>query len=214
MIVAAANGWAIPSVWFDVLVRRHFPEAQVRVLTPSNPADGGEAKKLIESAAADLYFGYSLGSLWLLSHRAFLPSEAERALLAPILGFCSERDKGGKTPESKLKYLVRVLKRNPEDRSPLLDFYAECGVSFSAEYSASVSDADVLLNGLDFLGVASVSEEAAAGFSIWVGDADPLLDAVRLQHLLPHLEIVPDAGHAPEPLVQKLAERYGRSGRH
>ncbi len=213
MIVAAVAGWAIPGDWFETIVRDAFPGATVHTLLPKDPADAQEAKALLQSVRADLYLGHSLGSLWLLTHRAFMPEKAERALLAPILAFCRERDKGGKTVETQLKYLIRVLTRSPEQRSPLLDFHVDCGVAFTASEMKSLPDSAVLLNGLKFLQTALVSADAATGFYACVGERDPFLDADRLKQLIPGLEVLPGAGHSPVPLVLRLAERWHQSGR-
>ncbi len=212
MNIAAAAGWAIPSEWFARMIRESFPAATVNVLVPNDPADAAEARTLLQSVRADLYIGYSLGSLWLLTHQAFLPENTKRALLAPILGFCREQDRGGKTPETKLKYLIRVLTRNPEERSPLLDFHADCGLAFTGSDLDSLPDAAVLLNGLEFLRAAQASADDAAGFTALLGDRDPFLDAVRLKQLIPALEILPGAGHSPAPLIRRLAERLRHPG--
>lgn len=205
LTVTAVSGWALPTGWYQALIEKSLPQAKVNVLYPSLPGDVLEAENLLEGSRADLYIGYSLGSLWLMTHQEMLPENSVKAALAPILAFASERNRGGKTPETKLKYLARQLRRKPEDLSPILNFYAGCEIQFPEPLLKTLPDSGILLNGLEFLQSAPVPEMGLEKFAAFVGENDSLMDGEPLKSHLPQLEIVPAAGHAPGPLLNRLA---------
>jgi len=205
LTITAVSGWALPPKWFGEQVEKSFPGATVKVICPALPGDVLEAKDLLKCSKADLYIGYSLGSLWLMTHREHLPKDSLKALVAPILVFSLERNRGGKTPETQLKYLVKQLGRNPDDFSPILKFYADAEIHFPGRLLAEVPRMEILIQGLEFLQKAPVPETGLETFVGLVGEKDPLLDGLQLQRYLPQLEIVRETGHAPEPLLNHLA---------
>lgn len=205
LTITAICGWALPPKWFKVQVEKAFPCAKVKVLYPSLPGDILEAEDLLGNSMADLYIGYSLGSLWLMTHQDYLPRDSQKAILAPILAFTRERNRGGKTPESKLKYLMKKLIRNREDLSPLLEFYADNEIHFPAPLLKEVPAMGLLINGLEFLQSAPIPEIGLEAFMALAGGEDRLLDGKQLKDYLPQLEIISDAGHAPAPLLTRLA---------
>lgn len=205
LTITAVCGWALPPEWFKKLVEKAFPNAKIKVLYPSLPGDILEARDLLAGSNADLYIGYSLGSLWLMTHQDLLPVNSIKAVLAPILAFACERNRGGKTPETKLKYIMKQLRRNPEDLSPLLEFYADNDIQFPDRRLTELPARGVLMNGLEFLQSAPVPEIGLEAFIALVGGKDRLLDGVQLKACLPQLEIIREAGHAPEPLLNHLA---------
>ena len=205
LIITAISGWALPGQWFQAQIENYFPDAKIKVLYPSHPDNPREAERLLESAQADLYIGYSLGSLWLMTYQQMLPPASVKAVLAPVLAFTSERNRGGKIPETKLKYLIRQIKRDPKDPSPLLDFYASAGIKISDGWLNAVPENEALLAGLEFLLTAPVPDVGGQNFLALVGKEDRFLDADKLKDHLPQLEIIADAGHAPGPLLKRLA---------
>lgn len=206
LTIIAVSGWAIPSEWFQDLVEKSFPGANVKVIYPSHPGDIFEAEYLLKGSKADLYIGYSLGSLWLMTYQEMLPKNSIKAVLAPIMAFVRERNRGGKIPETKLKYLVRQLGRNPNDRSQILKFHADCEIHFSGTLLKMLPDHRILINGLEFLKTAPVPHKQLKSFLALVGENDPLLDGVQLKRCLPQLQMVREAGHAPGPLLKRLSE--------
>lgn len=204
--ITAVCGWALPPEWFHDQIKICFPDAKINVLTPSRPSDIQEAERLLKSTKADLYIGYSLGSLWLMIYKDMLPQASVKAVIAPILAFVRERNRGGKTPETTLKYLIRTLKRNPGDPSVLREFYSSAGIHFSESWLKNIPDHKVLLNGLEFLKTAPVPQVDAQKFIALVGKDDGFLNGNELQLHLPQLEIVADADHAPGPLLNRLAK--------
>lgn len=206
MKITAVCGWAIPPSWFRGLVEDYFPKGEVRAVYPVRPADPEEAKELL-GGDGDLYIGFSLGSLWLLRHRRFIPQKALKALLAPILSFTREDKMGGKTPAGELKYLIRALKNHRGDRAPLETFYSRCELPAAEILSRDMPDNPALIRGLEFLADARVAGESAQGFTAVLGGLDPFLDGRELKRHVPHLEIVKRAGHAPRGLLQRLANR-------
>ncbi len=204
--ITAVCGWAISPEWFGAKVAEFFPSARIRAIYPLRPADKEEAESLLADAPADLYIGYSLGSLWLLHHRECLPPGARKALLAPILAFPSERKSGGKTSTVQLKYLMRELKRSPGDSLILKDFYVRCGLSIDDPSVPGLPDHQTLIRGLEFLSQTEEPGSSADGFIAVLGGNDNLLDFGEMKRHLSHLEIAPLAGHAPEPLLARLVE--------
>ena len=81
--ITGVCGWALPPEWFHDQIKFCFPEAKINVLTPSQPSDIQEAERLLKSTKADLYIGYSLGSLWLMIYKEMLPQASVKAVLAP-----------------------------------------------------------------------------------------------------------------------------------
>jgi hypothetical protein len=207
LTITAVCGWALPPEWFREQVENAFPDAKVKVLYPSLPGDILEAGDLLGGSKADLYIGYSLGSLWLMTHQDYLPKNSIKAVLAPIFAFTRERNRGGKTPETKLKYLMKQLIRNPEDLSPLLEFYADNEIHFPEILIKEVPARGILINGLEFLQSAPSPKLGLETFVGLVGEKDRLLDGVQLKAYLPQLEIIGETGHAPGPLLNHLANK-------
>jgi len=204
--ITAISGWALPTQWFHDQIEHYFPDAKINVFYPSHPGDLREAKRLLESAQADLYIGYSLGSLWLMTYQQMLPPESAMAILAPVLAFTLERNRGGKISETKLKYLLRQLKRNPKDPSPLLEFYSDSKIEITHSWLKKVPENEALLAGLEFLLTAPVLDIDDQNIISLVGKEDRFLDGDKLKEHLPQLKIIPDAGHAPGPLLKRLAD--------
>ncbi len=207
LTLTAVCGWALPVTWFRSRVKAYFPQSRIQVLYPEDPDDPEEAGRLLSRMPADLYLGYSLGSLWLMKHRNRLPPDRFRALLAPILAFPREKDMGGKTSETQLKYLVRKLSRTPKDPAVLMNFYSDCEVSIPPALLNQGPAPDVLLRGLEFLQTVSVSPRSANHFLALLGEKDAFLDPHHLKRRIPHLEIVPGAGHGPDKLLEQLSLR-------
>jgi hypothetical protein len=205
LTITAISGWALPPEWFHSQIKSVFPDTKINVLYPCDPCDPREAERLIHSTETDLYLGYSLGSLWLMTYHQMLPKDSVKAVLAPVLAFTRERGRGGKTPETKLKYLIRQLKKNPSDPSPLLEFYSEAGIQMSDAWLKKIPEIVVLLKGLEFLQSATVPEVDDLDVIALVGENDVFLDAGELKRFLPELEIIHDAGHAPGSLLKRLA---------
>lgn len=206
LTITAVCGWALPPEWFHEQIEICFPETKINVLTPSQPSDLQEAERLLKSSKSDLYIGYSLGSLWLMTYQELLPQGSVKAVLAPILAFVRERNRGGKTPETTLKYLIRTLKRNSDAPKLLREFYSSAGIHFSESWLKNIPDHKVLLNGLEFLHTAPVPKKEAQNFIALVGKEDGFLNGNELQRYIPQLEIVSSADHAPGPLLNRLAK--------
>ena len=68
MRITAISGWAIPTEWFSEQIARYFINSEINVIYPDNPFDTEEAQRKINEVPADLYLGYSLGSLWMFKH--------------------------------------------------------------------------------------------------------------------------------------------------
>ena len=120
MRITAISGWAIPPEWFSEQIEKYFINSEINVIYPTNPFDTEEARKKLNEKPADLYLGYSLGSLWMFRHRELFPKKSIKAVLAPILAFTKEHNMGGKTTSAQLNYLINLLKRS-DDENPLFD---------------------------------------------------------------------------------------------
>ena len=78
MRITAVSGWAIPTDWFSEQIQKYFINSEVNVIYPSNPFDTEEARRQLYEKPADLYLGYSLGSLWMFRHRELFPKKSIR----------------------------------------------------------------------------------------------------------------------------------------
>lgn len=206
-IITAVSGWAIATEWFHDRVARSFPHAHIKVIYPRYPGSPDEAKELLNGQPSDLYIGYSLGSLWLLHHRAYLPKTAIKALLAPILAFTKEQNLGGKTSSTQLKYFIKLLKSSSGETNALMDFYNRCNFKVPESWKDQIPDQQTLVRGLEFLGGTVVPASSAAEFMAVIGEEDNFLDPIMLKYKLPHLDIVTKAGHEPEQLLEHLARQ-------
>jgi hypothetical protein len=211
LTITGISGWALPTKWFQGQIEKYFPNADITVLYPADPGDSHEAMSLLKSAEADLYVGYSLGSLWLMTYHRMLSRESSKAVLAPVLAFTRERSRGGKTPETKLKYLIRQLKRYPEDPSPLQEFYKNAEIKISDAWMREIPENEILMKGLEFLQTAPVPEIKEFNAIALVGKEDKFLNGAKLKEHLPQLEIVPSANHSPDLLLKRLAELLNSS---
>jgi len=209
MRITAISGWAIPTEWFSEQIGKYFINSKINVIYPINPFDAEEARKKLNKKPADLYLGYSLGSLWMFRHRHLFPKTSIKAVLAPILAFTRECNMGGKTTSTQLDYLIRLLKRsNIED--PLVDFYANCDIPFPKILLKTLPSRSILIKGLEFLRSVIASKNSVLDFKVVVGDNDVFLDAIKLKNLIPQTEIVSGAGHAPDQLLSRLADMIGQ----
>ena len=204
MKITAVSGWAIPTEWFSEQIQKYFVDSEVNVIYPSDPFDSEEARIKLNEKPADLYLGYSLGSLWMFRHRHLFPKTSIKAVLAPILAFTKEHDMGGKTTSTQLNYLIKILQRN-DNENPLVDFYANCNIPFPRILLKTLPSRSILIKGLEFLQSVIASKNSVFDFKVIVGENDIFLDAIKLKNLIPQTQIVTGAGHAPDQLLSKLA---------
>jgi len=204
--ITAICGWAIPEPWFEEEIKKVFPEAVLHAIYPKNPADPHEAQKLLTDRPSDWYVGYSLGSLWLQAHRAFLSETAHRALLAPILSFPQEKNQAGKIPLAQLDFFIKTVARSEDLESVLRDFLALGGLFIPEPAMRTLPDRNALLNGLEFLKAVSVEAETAQNCISILGESDPFTDPAQAKSLLPQLEVLEGCGHEPGPLLNKLSQ--------
>ena len=204
MKITAVSGWAIPTEWFSEQIQKYFVDSEVNVIYPSDPFDSEEARIKLNEKPADLYLGYSLGSLWMFRHRHLFPKTSIKAVLAPILAFTKEHDMGGKTTSTQLNYLIKLLQRN-DNENPLVDFYGNCNIPFPRILLKTLPSRSILIKGLEFLQSVIASKNSVFDFKVIVGENDIFLDAIKLKNLIPQTQIVTGAGHAPDQLLSKLA---------
>ena len=209
MKITAISGWAIPTEWFSKQIDNYFINSKINVIYPDNPFDSEEARRKINEVPADLYLGYSLGSLWMFRHRELFPKTSIKAVLAPILAFTKEHNMGGKTTATQLNYLIKLLKQS-ESETPLIDFYANCDIPFPRLLLRTLPNRSILIKGLEFLQSVIATKNSVLDFKVIVGDNDVFLDAIKLKKLIPQTEIVLGAGHSPDRLLKKLANIIGQ----
>ena len=205
MRITAISGWAIPTDWFSEQIEKYFKNSEINVIYPTNPFDIEEARIMLSQKPADLYLGYSLGSLWMFRHHELFPKKSIKAVLAPILAFTKEHNMGGKTTSAQLNYLIKLLKKN-EDENPLVDFYTNCDIPFPRLLLKTLPSRSILIKGLEFLQSVIASKGSVFDFKVIVGDNDMFLDAIKLKNLIPQTQIVSGAGHAPDQLLKTLAK--------
>ena len=204
MKITAISGWAIPSDWFSEQIGKYCKNSEINVIYPNSPFDSEEARIKINAESADLYLGYSLGSLWMFRHRNYFPTSSIKAVLAPILGFTKEHNMGGKTTATQLNYLIKLLKQSKSD-APLVDFYANSDIPFPRILLKTLPKRSILIKGLEFLQSVIATKSSVLDFKVIIGDNDIFLDAKKLKKIIPQIEIVSGAGHAPNQLLDRLA---------
>ena len=205
--ITAISGWALPRKWFAEEIAKAFPGACVQVIYPETPESSEEARILLGQYPADLYIGYSLGSLWLLKYKHLLPDTCIKALLAPILSFLDKDSLGGKTSETQLKYLIRSLKQESDQSATIKGFFSHSDLPFSQEMIEDIPDREVLLRGLEFLKTCKVKKEDAKNFLSILGENDIFINGTILSTHIPDLDIIQSVGHAPGNLLKHLAGR-------
>ena len=206
LTITAISGWAVPETWFGEQVKNAFPSSHLRIVYPENPEDEEEAKFLLKQHESKLYIGYSLGSLWLLKYQNYLPENCKKAIIAPILAFLNNNDLGGKTSESQLKYLIKILTRSTKKTDVLRDFFFHANLPYPETQIHEIRDRKTLLKGLEFLKNFSVTGKETNDFLSIIGENDTFIDAGALKKHIAHLKIIKGAGHSPTPLLNLLAK--------
>ena len=204
--ITAISGWAIPETWFAEQLKFAFPNSQLKIIYPENPASREEAENILRLFPSQLYIGYSLGSLWLLKYQSFLPQNCRKAIISPILAFLDQGNLGGKTSESNLKYLIKLLTRCSNYEEVLRKFFFDAKLPYPEEHAHEIRDRKILIKGLEFLKDSSATGEETNEFISIIGKDDAFVDAEVLKSHIPHLKIIKGAGHSPIPLLNKLAK--------
>jgi pimeloyl-ACP methyl ester carboxylesterase len=207
LTITAISGWAIPKDWFAEQIKEAFPGSDIHVIYPENPENEEEARNILSRLPAQLYIGYSLGSLWLIKYQDHLPQNCHKAILAPILAFLNTGGLGGKTSETQLKYLIKILSRNLNKEDVLRDFFFHANLPYPEKQIKDIPKRNILIKGLKFLENNSVTGKETNDFLSIIGENDTFLDARILKRHIPHIEIVEDAGHSPTPLLKQLAKK-------
>ena len=204
--ITAISGWAIPENWFAEQLKFAFPNSQLKIIYPENPSSKEEARNILKLFPSQLYIGYSLGSLWLLKYQNFLPKNCQKAIIAPILAFLDKDNLGGKTSESQLKYLIKLLTRCSNYEEVLRKFFFDAKLPYPEEHSHEIRDSKILIKGLEFLKDSSVTGKETNEFISIIGEDDAFIDAGLLKSHIPHLKVIKGMGHSPIPLLNKLAK--------
>jgi len=205
--ITAISGWALPRKWFANEVATAFSGAKIQVIYPETPEKIEEAEILLNQYPADLYIGYSLGSLWLLKYSHLLPDTCKKVLLAPILSFLEKDGLGGTMSENQLKYLFKRLRKETDQNVTLKKFFSYCDLSVSENLFDDIPDREILLRGLEFLKSFQAKGEDAKRFLSILGENDIFVNAELLRVHIPDLYIIKGIGHAPENLLKHLSNR-------
>lgn len=191
-------GWAVPEAWFAPLVYRVFSDAE-HTFVPGGP---DALTRLGAIRSCDWIVGYSFGAQLLLSAAAQGMAWGRVALLAPVFAFPREEELGGRVARTQVRHLARWLRRDPP--AALADFYARAGLDVPANLAPCAPIED-LLWGLERLENLRVEPPAPAGWRLWCGTDDPLLDAVRLRDIVPNTRLI-NGTHHPAALLGAMAE--------
>jgi hypothetical protein len=199
----AICGWAIPEMWFSDLIEKTFPDYEITVHYPENPADKEEAKNILHETPCDLYIGYSLGSLWLLYHKEYLSIDAKKVLLAPIINF-TNKDCGSKISHGQLNVLIKQIKNKPDPISYVQEFFNFSEINIPETDLTHIPNRSTLSRGLEYLLNQTVPKTSLAGFMGVIGASDKLLDCEKIHSIMPQLKIVPNTGHDPKLLLEAI----------
>ncbi|MBC8283964.1 MAG: hypothetical protein H8E32_09140 [Nitrospinae bacterium] len=206
LTITAISGWAIPRSWYAEQIKQAFPNSVVQIVYPENPEEEEEAKYILNRYPSKLFIGYSLGSLWLLKHQAYLPPNCDKAILAPILAFLKKSNLGGKTSETQLEYLIKILKGRQSKSEVLQNFFFHANLPFPETQIDEIPDREILIKGLEFLKNNSVIGKETNDFLSIIGENDTFIDAESLKRHIPQLKILKGTGHSPTALLMQLAK--------
>jgi hypothetical protein len=196
------NGWAVPPAWFCAQAHAAWPEAEHRAVSPT------EAAAAIAEGNFATLGGYSLGALWLLCHAQEIPKNMPVILLAPIFAFTAEENCGGKVARAQLRLQRRRLRKDAP--AAVRDFFQRAGLADIPSTADEISGAaaqslDAELGWLENWRVTAPPPKNWRGV---VGAEDPLLDAAALKKIWPALQMVPQANHAPAPLLRAARNTF------
>jgi len=194
-------GWAVPEAWFAEQVAAVFPGDEHVFFEPT---DSGLAA-LEERGPFDQVVGYSLGAHLLLAEAGRVDRlGAKVTLLAPFAAFPAEEGLGGRVARTQVKYLARWVRR--DRAAALADFYARAGLEVTPEMASGIA-AETLAAGLVRLEQGKAEPMAAtAGWRMFAGDRDGLLDALVLGRHLPSIIVVAGGTHHPAALLSAWKE--------
>ena len=194
-------GWAVPEAWFSAQVKAVFPADEHVFVEPTDSA----LAELEGRGPFDRVAGYSLGAHLLLADAERVDRMgAKVTLLAPFAAFPSEEGLGGRVARAQVKYLARWVRR--DRNAALADFYARAGLEVTLEMASGIA-AETLAEGLVRLEQGRAEPKAAtAGWRMFAGDQDGLLDAGGLGRELPPLVVVAGATHHPAALLRAWKE--------
>ncbi len=190
------SGWAVPPTWLAAQAEATWPDACHLAVSPS------EAARALNTEKFDVLGGYSLGAQWLMRQAQSIPTKIPVLLLAPILALAAEQNCGGRVALAQLRLQRRRLRSQPA--ASVADFFRRAGLPNFSTLPATVTwpcpQLDTLDEELGWLEEWRIPPPPEHWRGV-VGGNDPLLDATVLQKLWPALQITPEAGHAPGPLL-------------
>ena len=192
------GGWGVPPEWLEKQAAAVFPGTAHQVVPPDPEGDWRRQRD-----SYDRLIGYSLGAFLLLQAEQEAPSRRSLALLAPFFAFAAETGLGGRVPLSRLRYLERWFRRDPE--GALSDFYRRAGLSELMNEGASPYPQNILAAGLSALREERLEPRVPAGAVVLAGEDDTLVDTPRLRELCRQTRCIRGAGHHPTPLMRALA---------
>ncbi len=192
------GGWGVPPEWLERQATTAFPGTAHQVVPPDPEGDWRGQRD-----SFDRLIGYSLGAFLLLQAEQESPSGRPLALLAPFFAFAAEAGLGGRVPLTRLRFLERWFRRDPEEA--LIDFYRRAGLTELGDGGPVPYPRDILAAGLTALREGRVEPRVPNGSVVLAGENDPLLDTPRLRELCRQTRGIPGAGHHPIPLISALA---------
>ena len=187
------SGWGIPPRYVETLAQRYLPEKNHRCIPPAR-----DWKSALEPTTHCI-IGYSLGAFLLLREPSIFSRVETIKLLAPFLDFRKESGLGSRIATTQIKYLKRLLKKNP--LAAVNDFYQRAGLDLTPLSTLPYS-LEVLSWGIETLLTASANPPLATScnLSAFIGTQDPLIQAARVP--LPNITLIPQADHNLSALIQ------------
>ncbi len=185
MRVSWIGGWGLPEHYTRGIAESVLPQAEHTVYLPT------QAGMDSLDGDCDALVAYSLGTFLYLREAKKVAPQCKIVLVAPFGDFRLESGRGGKTQTTKVRFLLRWLRRDP--RAALADFYHRSGLNLPAPEDLPYAVED-LSWGIEQLAETelpvAIHEEVAL-----VGDADALLAHAPLAEEFSRLEVVSGAGH-------------------
>ncbi len=191
------GGWGISPEHLSENAYQHAPLCQHEIIIPSHD---WQAK--IEASSSEVLIAYSTGSLLILNTPSLWNSYNHIILLAPVIDFRAEANKGSKVSLRQLKVLKRWLQRDP--LAALADFYQKAELHIPPP-KVLPYPMKALEWGIDQLMTLQAStNKLPMNIATRIGENDSLLSAEVIEDQLPQVTLIKNANHDIKTLLKGL----------
>lgn len=190
------SGWGIPHAQMLQCLNQKLPQHTHHIHHPV--AQTAHLLKM-HPRGFDSIAGYSLGALLILIHLEHL-RDIPTYLFAPFLDLKQESMLGGRIPKTHLKATRKSLIKDP--MQTLTSFHTFAQTHPASVFKALPYPLEDLIWGLDLIISSTIKFNNAPNITSFIGENDRLIDSQKLQNKIPGLNIIKNANHSLESLVE------------